>query len=365
MLIQQITLARLNIPLIRPFITALRRTEQVEDIVVIIQSDSGLVGYGSAAATPVITGDSSESILSAIQLIAPQLIAKDVANFEELLLLIQNSLVNNSSAKAALDIAIHDLVAKSMHVPLYKFLGGGRPELKILTTISVKDSPAMVKDAERFVAQGFSTLKIKVGLDPAEDIARILAIAQAVGDKIQLVTDANQGWNPKAALQVIDSLVAQQINLALIEQPVKAWDYAGLKYVRDNSRIPIYADESAFNLQDVTRIVSGQLADGINLKLMKSGGLYAARAIYALASSYNLPCMAGCMLESPIGLAAMASLVVGRSNIKFVDLDPITMLKSNPVHGGLALTGATVSLADAPGLGISQIDGLQILALIK
>ena len=364
MLITQIEISRLRIPLIRPFITALRRTEHVEDIVVIIKTDAGLVGYGAAASTPVITGDSQESIIGAIQIIANKLIGKNISNFEELSLTIQNSVVNNSSAKAALDIALHDLVSKSMQQPLYKFLGGGKPELKILTTVSVKDVVEMVADAKLFVSQGFETLKIKVGLNPVEDIQRLKAIREAVGNSLHILSDANQGWDAKSALQIIDSLLSNEIGITMVEQPVKAWDYANLKYVRDNSRIPIYADESVFSLRDANRVISGQMADGINIKLMKSGGLYAARPIYDLATSHNLPCMAGCMLESPIGLAAMAAFVVGKSNIKFVDLDPITMIKSNPVIGGVRLDGATLHLSSAAGLGIEKIDNLELVATV-
>lgn len=354
-------IAKLRIPLIRPFITALRRTEHVEDIVITLFTDIGLVGYGAAASTPVITGDSQESIIGALQIMASKLIGKDISNFEEILLLIQNSLVNNNSAKAALDIAVHDLVAKSMNIPLYKLLGGGNPALKILTTVSVKDSAEMVSDAKLFVAQGFETLKIKVGLNPQDDIARLKAIRQAVGTHINIVSDANQGWGAKSALMIIDSLVKNDLNIAMVEQPVKAWDYNNLKYVRDNSALPIYADESVFNLRDACKIINENLADGINIKLMKSGGIYQAKAIYDLATAHNIPCMAGCMLESPIGLAAMASMVVGRSNIKFTDLDPITMIKSNPVIGGVSLAGATLSLTEGAGLGIQKIENLETI----
>lgn len=358
------TIAKLRIPLIRPFITALRRTEHVEDIVILLHTDKEHIGYGSAASTPVITGDSQESIIGALQIIAQKLLNQDIANYEELLLLIQNSVVNNSSAKAALDIAIHDLVAKNLNVPLYKFLGGGANKLKILTTVSVKDSNSMVEDAKMFVADGFETLKIKVGLNPQEDIERLKAIRAAVGAQINILSDANQGWDAKSALNIIDSLVANQIGIAMVEQPVKAWDYANLKYVRDNSKLPIYADESIFNLRDAANILVNKVADGINIKLMKSGGIYQARAIYDLATAHNTPCMAGCMLESPIGIAAMGAFVVGRSNIKFIDLDPIAMIKSNPVSGGVSLSGAELTLADAPGLGIMHINDLEVIVKV-
>lgn len=365
MRISNIKIARLKIPLIRPFITALRRTDHVEDIVLIIGTDTGLVGYGSAASTPVITGDSQESVIGALQLLANKLIGVELANFEEILRQVNTGLVNNNSAKAAADIAIHDLVAKSMRLPLYKLLGGGKPELKILSTVSVKDVSEMVSDAKLFVSQGFETLKIKVGLNPEEDIGRIKAIRDAVGKKINIVSDANQGWDAKSALRIINTLVENELDIAMVEQPVKAWDYDNLKFVRDNSALPIYADESVFSVRDVLKVISGSYADGVNIKLMKSGGIYAARTIYDLATAHNLPCMAGCMLESPIGLAAMASFVVGRANIKFIDLDPITMIKINPVKGGVILNGAALTLSEGYGLGIDHVDGLEILISIN
>ncbi len=365
MRISKISIAKLRIPLIRPFITALRRTEQVEDVVVIVETDSGLVGYGSAASTPVITGDSTDSIIGAVQLIGSALVGADIRNFAALLQLIRTRVINNTSAKAALDIAVYDLISKSAGLPLYKFLGGGIPEVKILSTVSVKDCAEMVADAKLFVSQGFETLKIKVGLEPREDIVRLKAIRQAVGDKIQILSDANQGWDAKSALNIIDSLVKNDIGIAMVEQPVKAWDIEGLKYIRDNSRLPIYADEAVFSVRDATKIIAAQAADGLNIKLMKAGGLAEGIAIYDLATAHNIPCMAGCMLESPIGLAAMASMIVGRSNIKFIDLDPITMIKTNPVVGGVTLDGATLHLTEAPGLGITHIDNLEILTVLQ
>lgn len=363
MKIKQIHLAKLDIPLIRPFITALRRTEFVHDVVVIIETYNGMVGYGSAAATPVITGDSIESIIGAVELISHKLVGKDIINFEELLNVIQNTLVANSSAKAALDIALHDLIAKKLNVPLYQFLGGGEPKLKILATISVKSVDEMVTDTKRLVSEGFETLKIKIGLNPEEDIERLKAIRAAAPENIDILCDANQSWDAKSALKVIDMITKNNLKISMVEQPVKAWDLANLKFVRDNSRIPVYADESAFGIRDAAKIISGNIADGINIKLMKAGGIYPARTIYDMVTSHNSQCMVSCMLESPIGLAAMASFAASRK-INYIDLDPISMIKYNPVKGGLSISGATLSLSENPGLGIDKIEGLEIIKVI-
>ncbi|MEN9947010.1 MAG: hypothetical protein RLZZ293_1396 [Pseudomonadota bacterium] len=364
MLITKVEIASLNIPLIRPFITALRHTNAIEDIVVLIHCDNGLIGYGSAAATPVITGDSLPSIIGAIQIIARQIINAELDNFENLLNLIHNSMVNNNSAKAALDIAIHDLIAKKMHQPLYKFLGGGNPKLKILSTISVKNPQEMANDAKLLINNGFETLKIKIGLNTDDDLIRLKSIRQAIGTEINLIADANQGWKSKNALNLIEQLIKHDLNIAMIEQPVKHWDYTSLKYIRDNSLIPIYADEAIFNLRDATQIIVNQQADGINIKLMKTAGIYQARAIYDLANAYQVPCMAGCMLESPIGVAAMASFVCSRKNFTFIDLDPISMIITNPVSGGVCIDGANLELSSQIGLGINKINNLQMVSTI-
>ncbi len=362
MFIRKISCARLQIPLVRPFITALRRADYIEDIIVVIELENGMLAYGGAAATPAITGESPASIIAAIQLLAAHLCGKDLRNFEELLQIINNSLVRNSSAKAALDIAIHDALAKYLQVPLYRLLGGGNPQIKILATVSINSIPQMVSDAQLLVAHGFTTLKLKLGVNQLEDVQRVIAIRQALGPDITIVTDANQGWDAKAALAVIDSLIENDLKISMVEQPVAAWDYANLAYVRANSRLPIYADEAIFNVGDALKIISGNLADGINIKLMKSGGIHQARTIYDLASAHRLPCMAGCMLESPVSLTAMASFVASRANFKFIDLDPITMISTNPVNGGVSLNAATLTLSDAPGLGIEHISDLEFIS---
>ncbi|MCX7971221.1 MAG: dipeptide epimerase [Negativicutes bacterium] len=364
MKITAVRIYQLEIPLIKPFITALRRTDSVEDVVVSLHTADGYVGYGAAAATPVITGDSREAIIGGVRLLARRLVGSETDNHEQLLKTISEGLVNNYSAKAALDIAVHDLVARRFGLPLYQLLGGGKSGVEILTTVSVKSPAEMAADAEEYVRQGFGTLKVKVGLDPAEDVTRIAAIRRVIGDRVCIVADANQGWDVKQALAAIRQLAAAGLGVAMVEQPVKAWDYDGLKHVRDHSPLPIYADEAVFGVRDALRLIAGQAVDGVNIKLMKSGGIYGARAIYDLATAHGLPCMAGCMLESPVGIAAMASFIAGRSNIRYVDLDPLVMIKTNPVVGGVTLSRSRLLLPDRPGLGIERIDGLAEVAAV-
>lgn len=352
MKISSIEIGKLTIPLLRPFITAVRRTENVEDVVVTIKTTDSKIGYGSAASTPLITGDTTDSIITAIQnILAPKLLGQEITNLNALLYIVQQSLHNNSSAKAAIDMALYDLFAQSCNIPLYKLLGGTTNELNTCITISVKGITEMADDAKLLVSQGFTTLKIKVGLDPIEDVKRVTAIRQAVGEQIKILVDANQGWESKNALKVIEQITA--LNVELVEQPVKAVNLEGLKFIRERTNSKIFADEACFSPQDAINIVKNECADGINIKLMKSGGLYNANTIYQIAKASHLKCMVGCMLESPIGIAAMASFALSKPDILFADLDAIALIKENPLIGGAKLLGNKIILANTPGLGIT------------
>ncbi|HBM17584.1 MAG TPA: dipeptide epimerase [Lentisphaeria bacterium] len=356
MIIASISIGRTKIPLKRPFITALRRADFVEDIVVQVKTVCGKTGYGSAAPTPAITGDTQDSIISAIKnYIFPRIKDKPIFEFENLLNIVQTSCINNTSAKACIDMALHDLIAQYCNIPLYQFLGGNQRFIDTVNTVSVKDPVDMAKDALVFIQEGFKILKIKVGLNPHDDIERLKAIREAVGYSIPVLTDANQGWTAKDALMVINAIETEKLNVALIEQPVKAWDLDSMKYIRENTNSFIMADESCFSPRDAFKIISEKIADGLNIKLMKCGGIYNAKSIYSMASTFNIPCMAGCMLESPIGLTAMASFVSGRSLIKYADLDPIYMIKENPIAGGARLKDARIELPEKPGLGIESL----------
>ena len=367
MQITAITIGTLKIPLIRSFITAARRTEHVDDIVVMLKTDSGAVGYGSAAATPAITGDSQGSIISAIQgSIAPQLIGQRVNNFNHLLNCVDAALKENSSAKAAVDIALYDLFAQHCQLPLYQFLGGNSNKIKTCITISVKDPGEMADDAQLLVTQGFTALKIKVGLNPSDDMTRIQAIRARVGEQIKILIDANQGWTPKGAIQVITAIEKHNLAIELVEQPVPAQDLANLKFVRDQVASTIIADEACFSPEDALTIAKINASDGINIKLMKAGGINKANAIYHIANSARLSCMVGCMLESPIGVAAAASFATSKPNLLFADLDAIALIKNNPMINGAQLVGNEIILSDQPGLGIQGItEGFTIVGEVK
>jgi len=364
MKITDITLGMLRVPLKTAFKTALRTVELVEDIVVMIHTDDGRIGYGEAPATAVITGDTHDSIVAAIRYyIGPRVIGEDISDLNRITGLIQCSMANNSSAKAAVEIAVYDLFGQLHGAPLYKLLGGGVPSLTTDITISVDHVDKMVADSIEAVGRGFGSLKIKVGKDIGVDVERIKAIHAAVGNRALLRLDANQGWTAKQAVSAIRTLEDAGVALDLVEQPVKARDLEGMRYVSERVHTPIMADESVFGPMEVIELIRMRAADIVNIKLMKSGGISNAIRIADIASLHGVECMIGCMLESSISVAAAAHVAVAKSDvITRIDLDGPSLCQFDPVDGGVVFNESEITVPDAPGLGIRAIRGLEPIA---
>lgn len=363
MKIQSIRFGMLKVPLKTPFKTAMRTVSEIEDVVVIMETDTGHIGYGSAPATAVITGDTHGSIIEAIsKFISPVLIGRQIANLNNLTDSIQASIVRNFSAKAAVEIAIYDLYGQLYDAPLYKLLGGGDNVITTDITISVDYIDKMVEDSLNAIELGFETLKIKVGKDPALDIERIKAIYAAVSERALIRLDANQGWTPKQTVSVLRALENSGVQLELVEQPVRGDDIEGMKYVTERVHTPVMADESSFGPKEAIELIRTRAADIINIKLMKTGGISNAIKIADIAGIYGVNCMIGCMLESSIGVAAAAHIAVAKASvITKVDLDTPSLGQYDPVTSGVQFNNAEITITDLPGLGISKIDNLTML----
>ncbi|WP_333638125.1 dipeptide epimerase [Tissierella praeacuta] len=361
MKIKEIQVGQISVPLKKSFKTALRTVDKIEDIVVKIITETGHIGYGEAAPTAVITGDTKGSIKCAVEnYIAPQIIGLEIENIEEIMNRIDRSLIKNTSAKAAVDIAIYDLFGQFHKSPIYKLLGGYRKEIISDLTISVNSPEEMAEDSIEAVKRGYKTLKIKVGLDSQMDIKRIQAIRDAIGYDIDLRLDANQGWKPKEAVVLLRKMEDKGFNIELVEQPVIANDLEGLKYVTQNVNIPILADESVFSPVDALKIIQNRAADLINIKLMKTGGIHNALKICSIAEVYGVECMLGCMLESKLSVSAAVHLAASKKIITKIDLDGPGLCKEDPVEGGPEFKDYKITLNDEPGLGFKNIGNLSI-----
>ncbi|MFC3039263.1 dipeptide epimerase [Virgibacillus xinjiangensis] len=358
MKIQQVETLRAAVPLHTPFKTALRTVTVAETIVVKITDQDGNTGWGEAPPTHVITGDSLQSVDYAIHhVFKPLIVGESILHRERLFEKVDGSMVGNTSAKAAVDMALHDLAAQSAGMPLVNFLGGHGQTVETDYTVSVNTPEEMAEDAGKYTANGFSILKIKVGKDEiATDIERIQAIRREIGPDVVIRLDANQGWSPKEAVKAINKMEELGLDIELIEQPVKAHDIAGLKYVTEHTDSLIMADESVFSPRDAMRVLAERAADLINIKLMKAGGIHHALKIAKLADVHGVECMVGSMIETEIGITAAAHFAASQPNITRYDFDAPLMLEGNLVEdGSLVYKGSMIDLGERSGLGIRRL----------
>ncbi|WP_455757591.1 dipeptide epimerase [Sulfurimonas sp.] len=320
--IQSIDVQTKQIPLKTPFITALRRVENVEFVRVTLVCENGLTAIGEAPATKAITGEGLKDIFDSIQKVKDIIIS----HMPGYALKILHKLSIGSGAKAALDMALVSLLALEKKEPLYKYLGAKEPiVLKTDITISLKTPHAMKEDSVLACANGINILKVKLGKDIAHAIEVTKNISQAL-PHAKIIIDANQAWHVDNTLEYIEAV--KDIEVELIEQPVIADDINGLKTITENSHIPILADETVFTLDDAKKVVESKSADMINIKLMKCGGLTKAVEILEYAREKNVNCMLGSMLEGPHSINAALHLAMAYSDvIKYIDLDSPLLYK--------------------------------------
>lgn len=362
MKITKIRLGRISVPLRVPFKTAVRSVSSVEDVIVEIHTDTGAIGYGEAPPTGAVTGDTAGAIIGAIQdHIAPTILGREVDDFENLMLALQGCILKNTSAKAAVDMALWDLYGQLYNIPVYKMLGGSRSSIVTDITISVNDPEEMAHDARNAIDRGYDCLKCKVGKDAPLDLRRLQAIRAEVGKDVKIRIDANQGWKPKEAVRILSQMEDAGLDIEFVEQPVAQHDLTGLKYVTDHVTIPVMADESVQNAADALTIMQMRAADLVNIKLMKAGGLYNALKIASAAEVYGVECMLGCMLEAKISVNAAIHLACAKQIITKIDLDGPVLCTEDPIRGGAVFNEKDITVSDEPGLGIKGIDKITYL----
>ncbi len=362
MKITKVRIGKISVPLRVPFKTALRRVDSVEDVIVEIHTDTGNIGYGEAPPTGVITGDTTGAIIGALNdHIIKTIIGRDIDDFENLTESVQKCIIHNSSAKAAVDMALWDLYGQLYNIPVYKLLGGSKDKIVTDITISVNSPDEMARDAINAINRGYDTLKVKVGVNPTLDVERLSAIRSAIGHRAKLRIDANQAWKPQEAVRILNKMQEQGLDIELVEQPVIAHDIEGLKYVTERSYVPVLADESVFSPLDAMKIIQTGAADLINIKLMKCGGITPALKIADAASIMGVECMLGCMLEAKISVNAAVHVACARSIITKIDLDGPVLCSEDPIIGGSVFNEKDISISKEPGLGIKGIEKITYL----
>ena len=342
-------------PLRHPFVTAARRTEAVEYVVAQVELAGGVVGQGSAAETVAVTGEDARSILTALDGPLRGALEGARGTVGELSARIAAALPGATSAKAALEVALHDAWARAADRPLVELLGGRVGEvMRNDMTVSLEEPATMAQRAREAVAAGHEILKIKLGHDIDEDRARLAAVAEAA-PAARLRLDANQGWLPEQAIEIISGFEADGLPVELVEQPVAAGDVEGLARVTAAVSLPIMADEAVWSAADAHRLIEARACDLLNIKLAKTGGLRGAIEVAEAARRAGIDCMLGAMMEPRISITAAAHLALAHPAITMIDLDPPAWFASALPRGGIVQERGVLRLSGGPGLGLELL----------
>lgn len=349
--ITKVELIKLNIPYKEPFVISLGVIESATNVLIKIHTDSGLVGIGECAPFVYIVGETQETVYELSKQVGKLLKGKDPFAIGDRLKEIDRAISGNYTMKSAFDMALYDLLAKKAGLPLYKLLGGSNSrEIFTDMTISIGAPEKMAKDALAFKEAGFPAIKVKLGTTTRDDLARIKAIREAVGPVYPIRIDANQGWDTVTAINTLKALAIYGIEHC--EEPIPRWNNKELVKVRANSPISIMADESVFDHYDAFKLASMGACDYFNIKFSKSGGIYNALKINAIAESSGIKCQVGCMSESRYALTALMHFVLACPNVVHYDMDSSLMLTVDPVVGGILYQGkGRWTLDDSIGIG--------------
>ncbi len=351
-----------DLPLVAPFRIAIGEMKAANDVLVRIRTERGITGLGEACPFPPITGETQETNLAAARALRNIYLGKDPLAVLALQKETGAIIHSNPSMVAAFETAIFDILGKTAGLPLFRMFGGDNPSFDTDITTGIDTPEKMAQSTAAHAALGYKVLKVKLGTDPDTDIARIRAVRQAIGDKIDLRIDANQGWSVPQAAYALERLAQFRIQLA--EQPVVRTDLSGLAEIKRLSSIPIMADESLFLPADAISLIKAEACDYLNIKLMKAGGILNMVRIAHIADAADMRCMVGCMLESRIGLTAAAHVVASQPNIIFADLDGNADHTVDPVIGGMKVKNGVITLPEEPGLGC-DIDPVYLRKLRK
>lgn len=352
MKIIKVTATPLDLALKEPFSIANETVDVGENVFIKIETNEGIIGWGCATPDSV-TFETKETVIKCFdKIVKDTLIGKDPLRINLINDIIEEKVKGNSSLKTGVNIALYDILGKKADMPLYKLLGGYKDKIETSVTIGLNPVDAMVEKAKNFVSMGFTCLKIKCGMDVDQDIQVALAIRNAVGPNIKLRMDANEGYTLEKALHVIETLEKLDADIEILEQPTPARYLYALKEVTAQCPVPIMADETALSLRGSLKAVKMEIADMINIKLMKIGGITNAIKANTYAEIAKIPVMAGCMNESMAAMSASVHFACAFKNVLYADLDSALDFKEDIVKGGARYQDGFVIPLDKPGLGI-------------
>ncbi len=343
----------LEIPLSRAYAIASGTFDVAQMALVRIRTDQH-TGLGSATPGPNVTGETYEACCVGL---APDrldwLVGRNILDLPALCRELPATLPGAPAARAAVDIALHDLWGRHLGRPVVELLGRAHQTLPTSITIGIKNTAETLEEAEEYVGRGFRFLKVKIGLSLEEDLDRLRQLRARWADAVTIRVDANRGYDPAELTALLDA--ARELDLELIEQPLPAGAEDALRPMPDAARRSFAADESILSPRDAVALTHPPAPFGIyNIKLMKCGGIHEALRIASIAQAADIDLMWGCMDESVVSIAGALHAAFACPATRYLDLDGSLDLASDPASGGFVLEDGHLRTLDLPGLGVAE-----------
>jgi muconate cycloisomerase len=342
-----------SLPMKKPVKMAGETVTRADNVLVRIESGDGIVGWGEAASAPTMTGETVASMMAAIAHMAPGLRERPADDFAGAASAMDAQMYGNNGAKAAIEIALHDLVGRATGQPLHALIGTKRRErLALLAVIGTGHTAADVREAQECRGAGHVIFKLKVGVDlPEADAERTRAVCAALGKDCLISADANQGWSADEVVRYVRAV--GDCGLSFFEQPVHAHDLAGMARVAAASRILIGADEGIHSLADIERHHAAKAASGVSLKAIKLGGPRqvrdASRLCERLGINVNISCKTG---ESSVASAAALHVAAVVPALAWGLTVTSPGLAEDVVSDPLRIDNGHMTVLNRPGLGV-------------
>jgi L-alanine-DL-glutamate epimerase-like enolase superfamily enzyme len=341
--------------LTRPYTITFRSIGDVQMSFVEISTDNGLTGIGCASPEAMVTGETREACNAALQEDALSwLRGRDPRTLPALCRELDINMPKTPAARAAVDIALHDLLSQHLGLPLVEVLGRAHQSLPTSITIGIKPVDETVEEADEYVGRGFKILKVKLGHSLDEDLARLASLRERIGKNIGIRVDPNQGYSSEQLRTFVDR--TKELNIEFLEQPMAANDVDAMRSLPESLRARLAADETLLDAGDALTLIEPPRACGIfNIKLMKCGGVHAAGKIADIADTAGIELMWGCMDESIVSISAALHAALASPATRYLDLDGSLDLARDVVEGGFVLEDGYMRTTDAPGLGVRRL----------
>ena len=352
MKITNVSYERLELTLTAPYTIAYETVSQATNFILKIETDSNIIGLGCAAPDLEVTKETGDDVARALDLvIIPYLKGKNALNYARILDEIKPLLSVISSALAMVDMALLDIASKKMNVPLYQFLGGYRDSIATSITIGILSVEETLKQAQEYVDQGFTIIKLKGGLSLEEDVEKIHRLREN-HPHLTLRFDGNQGYTVAQAVTFVEQTRASRIEI--LEQPTLVADEEKLGEVTRKVHIPVMADESLKSLKDAFRLAQNSRMNMVNIKIQKVGGIMEAMHINSVARAAGLEAMIGCIDECRLGISSGLHFALSRPNTVYADLDGHLDFENDPFKGLFSLEKGILRPNGKAGLGLSD-----------